>query len=51
MVEYTDFSTVMASDQIFSVSKLRPSLSQDYELASHTTDVECVNFIHEWRDL
>ena len=25
--------------------------SQDYDLASHTTYVLCVNFIREWRDL
>ena len=25
--------------------------SQDYGLASHTTHVVCINFIHEWRDL
>ena len=25
--------------------------SQDSDLASHTTYVVCVNFIHEWRDL
>ena len=24
---------------------------QDYDLVSHTTNVVCVNFIHEWRDL
>ena len=24
---------------------------QDYDLASHTTYVECVNFIYKWRDL
>ena len=23
----------------------------DYGLASHTTYVECINFIHEWRSL
>ena len=27
------------------------SFSQEYGLASHTTHVVCVNFIHEWRDL
>ena len=27
------------------------SFSQDYDLASHTTNVACVNFIHEQRDL
>ena len=26
-------------------------LSQDYDLASHITFIECVNFLHEWRDL
>ena len=25
--------------------------SQDYDLASHTTYVVCVNFIHKWRNL
>ena len=29
---------------------LQPS-SQDYGLASHTTHVECVNFIREWQNL
>ena len=27
------------------------TFSQDYGLASHTTYVVCVNFIHKWRDL
>ena len=27
------------------------SFSQDYDLASHTTYVVCINFIHKWRDL
>ena len=27
---------------------LKP-FSQDYDLASHTTHIVCVNFIHEWR--
>ena len=26
-------------------------LSQDYDLATHTTYVVCINFIHEWQDL
>ena len=26
-------------------------ISQNYGLASHTTDVVCVNFTREWRDL
>ena len=26
-------------------------LSQDCDLASHTTYIVCVNFIHKWRDL
>ena len=29
---------------------LKP-FSQDYDLASHTTYVVCVNFIHKWRDI
>ena len=27
------------------------SFNQDYDLASHTIYVVCINFIHEWRDL
>ena len=30
---------------------LQPPFSQDYGLASHTSHVECVNFIREWWDL
>ena len=26
-------------------------VSQDYDLASHTTYVACFHFIHEWQDL
>ena len=30
---------------------LLPAFSEDYDLASHTTYVEGVNFIREWREL
>ena len=43
----------MLSENIYTCIHSWPlqSFSQHYDLASHTTHVVCINFIHKWRDL
>ena len=48
--ESLQISQYLLSTDIHTIWSLQP-FSQDYELASHTTYVVCINFIHKWRDL